>query len=108
VLPGRAADHSSPSSASTLWHPLVHTGPVTGSLYLYLMHTHTHTYIYIYIGGCTGCAGCSQAHPLMPEEQQLVFCGSYFEFEFVYVFWQIKTVSTMIEYSVNFPLINKK
>ena len=40
--PGRAADHSPPSSAAvmedqsyTSTHPLDHTGPVTGSLYLY-------------------------------------------------------------------------
>ena len=41
MRPGRAADHSSPSSAAvmeeysyTSTHPLGHTGPVTGSLYL--------------------------------------------------------------------------
>ena len=41
MRPGRAADHSSPSSATvmeeysyTYIHPLGHTGPVTGSLYL--------------------------------------------------------------------------
>jgi len=40
VRPGRAADHSPPSSAAvmeqysyTSTHPLGHTGPVTGSLY---------------------------------------------------------------------------
>jgi hypothetical protein len=44
VRPGRAADHSHPSSdavmeesCSTSTHPLGHTGPVTGSLYLYLL-----------------------------------------------------------------------
>jgi len=43
VRPGRAADHSPPSSAAvmeeqsyTSTHPLGHTGPVTGSLYLYI------------------------------------------------------------------------
>jgi len=43
VLPGRAAEHSPPSSAAVMeeWsytstHTLGHTGPVTGSLYLYL------------------------------------------------------------------------
>ena len=43
VRPGRAADHSPTSSAAvmeeysyTSTHPLGHTGPVTGSLYLYL------------------------------------------------------------------------
>jgi hypothetical protein len=43
VRPGRAADHSPPSSAAvmeeqsyTSTHPLGHTGPVTGSFYLYL------------------------------------------------------------------------
>ena len=43
MRPGRAADHSRPSSAAimeqysyTSTHPLGHTGPVTGSLYLYL------------------------------------------------------------------------
>ena len=43
VRPGRAADHSPPSSAAvmeeysyTSTHPLGHTRPVTGSLYLYL------------------------------------------------------------------------
>jgi len=42
VRPGRAADHSPPSSAAvmeeqsyTSTHPLGHTGSVTGSLYLY-------------------------------------------------------------------------
>jgi len=42
VLPGRAADHSPPSSAAvmeqysyTSTHRLGHTGPVTGSLYLF-------------------------------------------------------------------------
>ena len=41
VRPGRAADHSPPSSAAVMeqysyisTHPLGHTGPVTGSLYL--------------------------------------------------------------------------
>ena len=40
MRPGRAADHSPPSSAAVMeaWsytstHPLGHTGPVTGSLY---------------------------------------------------------------------------
>jgi len=43
VWPGRPADHSPPSSVAvmeeetyTSTHPLGHTGPVTGSLYLYL------------------------------------------------------------------------
>jgi hypothetical protein len=43
VRPGRAADHSPPSSAEvmeeyscTSTHPLGHTGPVTGTLYLLL------------------------------------------------------------------------
>ena len=42
MRPGRAAEHSPPSSATvmeeysyTSTHPLGHTGPVTGSLYLY-------------------------------------------------------------------------
>ena len=53
MRPGRAADPSPPSSAAvmeekgyTSTHPLGHTGPVTGSLYLYLLLI----YIYIYIG----------------------------------------------------------
>jgi len=44
VRPGRAADHSLPSSAAvmeeysyTSTHPLGHTGPVTGSLYLIII-----------------------------------------------------------------------
>ena len=44
MRPGRAADHSPPSSAAvmeeysyTSTHPLGHIGPVTGSLYLYLL-----------------------------------------------------------------------
>jgi hypothetical protein len=48
VWPGRAADHSPPSSSEvmeeysyTSTHPLGHTGPVTGLLYLYLFHTYT-------------------------------------------------------------------
>jgi len=43
VRPGRAADHSPPSSAVVMEeqsytsnHPLGHTGPVKGSLYLYM------------------------------------------------------------------------
>ena len=60
---GRAADHSPPSSAAVMeeWsytstHPLGHTGPVTGSLYLYLyiykgicVCVYIYIYIYIYI-----------------------------------------------------------
>ena len=49
MRPGRAAEHSPPSSAAvmeqysyTSTHPLGHTRPVTGSLYLYL-------YLYLYI-----------------------------------------------------------
>ena len=45
VRPGRAADHSLLSSAAvmdeqsyTSTHPLGHTGPVTGTLYLYLFY----------------------------------------------------------------------
>ena len=45
MRPGRAADHSPPSSAAVMaeWsytstHPLGHTGPVTGSLYFTLVH----------------------------------------------------------------------
>ena len=44
MRPGRAADYSPPSSAAvmeeysyTSTHPLGHTGPVTGSLYLLLI-----------------------------------------------------------------------
>ena len=44
VRPGRAADHSPPSSAAvveeqsyTCTHPLGHTGPVTGSVYLIII-----------------------------------------------------------------------
>ena len=43
MRPGRAADHSPPSSAAvmeeqsyTCTHPLGHTGPVMGSLYLFI------------------------------------------------------------------------
>jgi hypothetical protein len=43
VRPGRAADHSPPSSVAvmaesscTFTHPLGHTGPVTGTLYYHL------------------------------------------------------------------------
>jgi len=46
VRPGRAADHSPPSCAAvmeeqsyTSTHPLGHTGPITGTLYLYLLYT---------------------------------------------------------------------
>ena len=47
MRPGRAADHSSPSSAAaTSTHPLGHTGPVTGTLHLYLFfYHHHHNYI---------------------------------------------------------------
>ena len=45
MRPGRAADHSPPSSAAvmeeesyTSTHPLGHTEPVTGSLYLFLYY----------------------------------------------------------------------
>jgi len=44
VRPGRAADHSPPSSAAVMeeWgyistHPLGHTGPAKGSLYLFYL-----------------------------------------------------------------------
>jgi len=47
VRPGHAADHSPPSSAAvmeeysyTSTHPLGHTGPVMGSLYLKCRHKH--------------------------------------------------------------------
>jgi len=50
VRPGRAADHSPPSSAAvmkeysyTSTHPLGHTGPVTGSLYLSPCYCVSHT-----------------------------------------------------------------
>ena len=46
VRPGRAADQSPPSSAAvmeeysyTSTHPMGHTGPVTGSLYLFFFGT---------------------------------------------------------------------
>ena len=47
VRPGRAADHSPPSSAAVMehsiyTHPLGHTGSLTGSFYLYI-----HLYIYL-------------------------------------------------------------
>jgi len=52
VRPGRAADHSPPSSAAvmeeysyTCTHPLGHTGPVTGSLYLYLFNISLRFYL---------------------------------------------------------------
>ena len=45
MRPGRAADHSPPSSAAvmeeqsyTSAHPLGHTGPATGSLYLLALY----------------------------------------------------------------------
>jgi len=47
MRPGRAADHSPPSSAAVMaeysynsTHPLGHTGPVTGSLYLFFFYMH--------------------------------------------------------------------
>ena len=53
MRPGRAADHSPPSSAAvmeeysyTSTHPLGHTGPVTGSLYLYLFSNISEALIY--------------------------------------------------------------
>ena len=49
MRPGRAANHSPPSSAAVMEDPLGHTGPGTGSLYLFYTHTHTHTHTYIYI-----------------------------------------------------------
>ena len=49
VRPGRAADHSPTSSAVVMeeysynsTHPLGHTGPVTGYLYLYSLKQHIH------------------------------------------------------------------
>jgi len=55
VRPGRAADHSPPSSAAvmeeysyTSTHPLGHTGPVMGSLYLYLLYIHILYIQYLY------------------------------------------------------------
>ena len=64
MRPGRAADHSHPSSTAvmeeyiyTSTNPLGHTGPVTGSLYLIYMYVcmcvcvcvYVYIYIYIYI-----------------------------------------------------------
>jgi len=53
VRPGRAADHSPPSNAAvmeeysyTSTHPLGHTGPVRGSLYIYI---YIYSSIYVYI-----------------------------------------------------------
>ena len=50
MRPGRAADHSPPSSAAVMeeWscnstHPLGHTGLVTESLYLYFFNVHLTT-----------------------------------------------------------------
>ena len=37
MRPGRAADHSPPSSAADTEDPLGHTGPVTGTLYLFFL-----------------------------------------------------------------------
>ena len=56
MRPGRAADHSPPFSAAVMkeWiytstHPLGHTGPVTGSLYLYLyIYIYTYTYVCVF------------------------------------------------------------
>ena len=52
MRPGRAADHSPTSSAAvmeeysyTSTHPLGHTGPVTGSLYIYLFFFTKYIYI---------------------------------------------------------------
>jgi hypothetical protein len=52
VPPGRDADHSPPSSAEVMeeWsynctHPLGHTGPVTGLLYLYLTQPKRQNYL---------------------------------------------------------------
>ena len=52
MRPGRAADHSPPSSAAvveeysyTSIHPLGHTGPVTGTLYRYLLLVYVQTAI---------------------------------------------------------------
>ena len=43
MWPGRAADHSPPSIVPRSWksratHPLGHTGPVTGSIYLFFVY----------------------------------------------------------------------
>jgi len=68
MRPGHAADHSPPSSAAvmeeysyTSTHPLGHTGPVTGKLYLYVclyymcLCMYVCMYIYIY-GDLSKCA----------------------------------------------------
>ena len=54
MRPERAADHSHPSSAAfmeeysyTSTHPLGHTGPVTGSLYIFYLYIYIYIYIYI-------------------------------------------------------------
>ena len=61
MRPGRAADHSHPSSTAvmeeyiyTSTNPLGHTGPVTGSLYLIYIYACVCICIYIYILGHTG------------------------------------------------------
>ena len=55
MRPGLAADHSHPSSAAvmeeysyTSTHPLGHTGPVMGSLYLYLFTIHKNVHLFSY------------------------------------------------------------
>jgi len=54
VRPGRAADNSPTSSAAvmeeysyTSTHPLGHTGPVTGTLYLLLIYNIHYIHFYI-------------------------------------------------------------
>jgi hypothetical protein len=56
VRPGRAADHSPPSSAAvkeeysyTSTHPLDYTGPVTGSLYYIVKTTGAIIYVFVYL-----------------------------------------------------------
>ena len=75
MRPGRAADHSPSSSAAvmeeqsyTSTHPLGHTGPVTGSLYLLL-------YAVIM------CIHDDNALIIIREDAKTLFCSSKFSWE---------------------------
>jgi len=83
MRPGRAADHSPPSSAAvmeeksyTSTQSLGHTGPVTGSLYLYI-------YIYVCVCVCVYVCVCS--------------IGLSFALSFNFLFAAYKDVSMLVK-----------
>ena len=88
MRPGRATDHSPPSSAAvmeeysyTSTHPLGHTGPVTGKFYLYIyiyIYTHTHTHTHTHSHNEMTTDGTCSASLSTTFYQNLIIRSAYF------------------------------